>query len=204
LIQQRAAAIVRFILAEFAPLIGFLALSQIVGVKLAIAGTILIAIADSGWRLWRGVPFTRTYILFVVLTVGFGIIDLFSAVPFMLKYEAVVTNVVTGVIFALSATGPKPLVLEVAEQREGRQFTDDASRIFFRGFTLVWASYFLLKAAFYFWVAWSFTMTEAILVRKFVGSISLGLMLWLSYTQARRAFLLCQRWGLLPAMPEQA
>jgi intracellular septation protein A len=203
LIKKRLAAFVRFILAEFAPLIGFLVLSQIVGLKLAITGTILIAIADTGWRLWKGVPFTRTYILFVLLTVGFGVIDLFSAVPFMLKYEAVVTNVVTGVVFGLSAIGPKPLVLEVAEQREGRQFTDDASRIFFRGFTLVWAAYFLLKAAFYFWVAWSYSMTEAIIVRKFVGSISLGLMLWLSYTQARRAFVLCQRWGLLPAVPEQ-
>jgi hypothetical protein len=202
LIQQRAAAFGRFILAEFAPILGFLVLSQFVGVKLAIAGTILIAIADSCWRLWRGVAFTRTYILFAALTVGFGLIDLFSAVPFMLKYEAVVTNVVTGMTFALSAIGPKPLVLEVAEQREGRQYTDAASKTFFRGFTLVWAGYFLLKATFYLWVAWNFTMIEAVIVRKFVGSISLGLMLWASYTQARRAFLLCPRWGLLPAVPE--
>jgi hypothetical protein len=122
----------------------------------------------------------------------------------MLKYEAVITNTVTAGVFVLGAAGPKPLIQEVAEQREGRPFSSDAVRIFFRWFTLVWAAYFALKAAFYFWMAWTLPMTEALAVRALVGSLSLGLMLLLSYTQGRRAFFLCQRWGWLPAAPSTA
>jgi intracellular septation protein A len=199
--KDRINAVVGFALAEFSPLIGFLVLSWTFGLKVAIAGSVAIVAVDTSWRLWKRVPFTRTYILFVVLTVGFGIIDLLAATPFMLKYEAVITNTVTASIFILGAAGPKPLIQEVAEQREGRPFSSDAARIFFRWFTLVWAAYFLIKAAFYFWMAWTLPMAEALAMRSLVGSLSLGLMLLLSYTQGRRVFSLCQRWGWLPVVP---
>lgn len=199
--KDRIKAVAGFVMAEFSPLIGFLVLSWTFGLKVAIAGTVAIVMVDTSWRLWKRVPFTRTYILFVALTVGFGVIDLLSAVPFMLKYEAVITNAITAGVFVLGAAGPKPLVQEVAEQREGRPFSSDAARIFFRWFTLVWAAYFLLKAAFYFWMAWTLPMAEALAVRSLVGSLSLGVLLLLSYTQGRRLFYLCQRWGLLPAVP---
>ena len=199
--NDRIKAVIGFITAEFSPLIGFLVLSWMFGLKVAIAGTLAIVAVDTGWRLWKRVPFTRTYILFVTLTVGFGIIDLLSAAPFMLKYEAAIANIVTSGVFILGAVGPKPLIQEVAEQREGRPYTSDAVRIFFRGFTLVWAAYFALKAAFYFWIASTLPMTEALALRSLVGSLSLGVMLLLSYTQGRRAFFLCQRWGWLPAVP---
>jgi hypothetical protein len=136
MMKGRVKAVASFAVAEFSPLIGFLVLSWTFGVKVAIAGTVAIVIADSIWRLRRRVPFTRTYILFVVLTIGFGIIDLLSATPFMLKYEAVITNVVTAGVFVLGAAGPKPLVQEVAEQREGRPFSGGGIRMFFRWFTL--------------------------------------------------------------------
>lgn len=115
--KERIKAVVSFALAEFSPLIGFLVLSWTFGLKVAIAGTVAIVVVDTSWRLWKRVPFTRTYILFVTLTVGFGVIDLLSAEPFMLKYEAVITNTVTAGFFVLGAAGPKPLIQEVAEQR---------------------------------------------------------------------------------------
>jgi hypothetical protein len=74
--KDRIKAVVGFVTAEFSPLIGFLVLSWTFGLKVAIAGTLAIVVVDTSWRLWKRVPFTRTYILFVVLTVGFGIIDL--------------------------------------------------------------------------------------------------------------------------------
>ena len=185
--NDRIKAVIGFVTAEFSPLIGFLVLSWAFGLKIAIAGTLAIVAADTGWRLWKRVPFTRTYILFVTLTVGFGVIDLLSATPFLLKYEAVITNVVTSGIFVLGATGPKPLIQEVAEQREGKPFTSDAARIFFRWFTLVWAAYFALKAAFYFWMAWTLPMAEALAVRSLVGSLSLGVMLVLPRPATRQA-----------------
>jgi hypothetical protein len=202
--KDRIKAVLRFALAEFGPLIGFLCLSWSFGVKVAIAGTIAIVIVDTGWRLWKRVAFTRAYILSVTMTVGFGIVDLLTAVPFMLKYESVVTNAVTAGVFVLGAGGTKPLIQEVAEQRKGRPFEGDSIRIFFRWFTLVWAAYFAIKAGFYFWVAWTMSMMEAVAVRSMVGSLSFGLMIVLSYTQARRVYFLCQRWGLLQASTQQS
>jgi intracellular septation protein A len=197
----RIKAVLGFALAEFGPLIGFLLLSQFFGTKVAIAGTLVIVAIDSGWRWWKRVPLTRTYLLFVALTVVFGIIDLLSATPFMLKYEAVISNGVTGGIFVLGAVGPKPLIQSIAEQREGRPMSGEAVRIFFRWFTLAWAAYFFLKAAFYFWAAWTMPMAQAVVIRSVVGSLSLGLMLLVSYTQGPRLFLMCQRRGLLPPSP---
>jgi intracellular septation protein A len=201
MMMARIKAVLGFAVAEFAPLIGFLLLSQVFGTKVAIAGTLVIVAIDSGWRWCKRVPFTRTYLLFVALTLVFGTIDLLSATPFMLKYEAVISNGVTGAVFVLGALGPKPLIQQVAEQREGRPFTRDATRIFFRWFTLAWSAYFFLKAAFYFWAAWTMPMAQAVAIRSVVGSLSLGLMLLVSYTQGRRLFFLCQRWGLLPPSP---
>ena len=95
------------------------------------------------------------------LTLIFGLIDLASTSPFMLKYEAVVTNVATGLAFVAGALGEKPIVQEVAEQRGETFVATSEVRAFFRLFTLVWAGYFFLKAAFYVWVVWTLPMLKA-------------------------------------------
>jgi hypothetical protein len=117
----------------------------------------------------------------------------------MLKYESVITNLVTCGLFVLGAGGPKPMIQEAAEQRQGAPFPEGADiRHFFQLFTLLWAAYFFVKAGFYFWLAWILPMAQALAVRSVVGSISLGLMLALSVTQGRRMFDFCRRWRLLP------
>jgi hypothetical protein len=75
-------------------------------------------------------------------------------------------------------------------------------RAFFRLFTLVWAGYFFLKAAFYVWIVWTLPMLEAMALRSVIGSVTLGLMIALSVTQGRRLFFLCRRLGLLPKPDE--
>ena len=131
--MTRIKAVLGFVVAEFSPLIGFLLLSRFFGLKVAIAGTLAIVAVDSVWRWWRRVPFTRTYLLFVALTVVFGTVDLLSAAPFMLKYEAVISNGVTGAVFVIGALGPRPLLQEVAEQREGRPLSGEGSGCFSAG-----------------------------------------------------------------------
>lgn len=56
------------------------------------------------------------------LTVVFGTIDLLSATPFMLKYESVVTNAATGVVFAIGAGGAKPMVQSWQNNGRKRRF----------------------------------------------------------------------------------
>ena len=197
--MQRIVSILRFGLTEFGPLIGFWVLAAAFGTKVAIAGAVVIIVVDAVWRMRRGHRFTRLYLLTSGLTLIFGGIDLVSETPFMLTYEAVITNTVTGIAFVLGAYGEKPMIQEIAEQREGQPFPERADiRRFFELFTLAWAAYFFVKALFYLWTAWTFPMLEAMALRSVIGSASLALMIAISVTQGRRLFDFCSNRGLLP------
>ncbi len=103
--MPRLAAALRFALAEFGPLIVFWGLAATLGVKPAIFGSVLYILADAAWRWRKKLAFTRLYLLTSGLTLIFGLIDLASTSPFMLKYEAVVTNLATGFAFVAGALG---------------------------------------------------------------------------------------------------
>ena len=197
-LMSRLAVAARFVFGEFGPLIVFWALALTLGVKPAIAGSIVFILADAAWRWRKGLAFTRLYLLVSALTLIFGAIDLASASPFMLKYEAAVTNVATGAAFVVGAMGEKPIIQEVAEQRGESLPATAEIRAFFRLFTLAWAAYFFLKAAFYVWIVWTLPLLQAMALRSLVGSLSLALMIAVSATQGRRLFFLCRRLGLLP------
>jgi intracellular septation protein A len=196
--MTKLAAVARFALAEFGPLIVFWLLALAFGVKPAILGSIVFIIADAVWRWRKGLKFTRLYSLISALTLVFGFVDLVATSPFMLKYEAAVSNVVTGIAFVVGALGEKPIIQEVAEQRGESFVVTDEIRTFFRLFTLVWATYFFLKAFLFAWMAWTMPMLEAMALRSAIGGVSLGLMIAISVTQGRRLFFLCRRFGLLP------
>jgi intracellular septation protein A len=202
--MDRLAAAARFVVFELGPLATFWVLSAAFNVKIAILGSVLFIVADAAWRTARRQSFTRLYLLTSGLTIVFGAVDLMSATPFMLKYEAAVTNVATGIAFVFGALGEKPLIQEVAEKRQGSAFPNGAEvRRFFQLFTLLWAGYFFVKAAFYLWTAWTFPLAEAMAIRSAVGGASLAAMIALSATQGRRLFFLCRQLGLLPP-PEAA
>jgi intracellular septation protein A len=188
----------RVVLAEFGPLVAFWSLTLTFGVKAAIAGALVVILIDGAWRLWRGRPFTRIYLVVSALTLGFGAVDLYVATPFLIVYEAPITNTLTGVAFFIGAFGEKPMLQELAEQRPGTVIppTPEVKR-FFRLFTLIWASYFFLKAIAYLWIAATLPLTQALALRSLGGSISLVVMIGLSTTQGRRLFFLFRRLGWL-------
>lgn len=198
--MDRLVAAARFAVFELGPLAAFWILSYAFGVRAAILGSIVVIVVDAIRRRTQGLEFTRLYLLTSGLTLAFGAVDLMSAQPFLLKYEAVATNVATGVAFVVGSLGARPLIQEVAEQRRGGPFPGGAEiRRFFQIFTLVWAAYFFLKAGFYAWTASALPLAQAMALRSLVGGVSLGAMIALSATQGRRLFLLCRRLGLLPA-----
>jgi intracellular septation protein A len=198
-IGAKALALVQFALREFGPLIVFLVVSTWFGVKLAIALSIVTVIGESAWRWRRGEGFTVLYLLVSGLTLVFGAVDLYAASPFMLKYEAVITNIAMGVAFAFGAFGEKPMLQELAEHRAASPFpiTTEVRR-FFQLFTLVWAGYFVAKAALYAWLGFILPLTEAIALRSMIGTVSLAFLIAISSTQGRRLFFLCRRLGWLP------
>jgi intracellular septation protein A len=196
--MTKLVAVARFALAEFGPLIVFWLLAVTFGVKPAILGSIVFIVADAVRRWREGLKFTRLYLLVSELTLIFGFVDLVATSPFMLKYEAAVSNVVTGLAFLVGALGEKPIIQELAEQRGESFVATDEVRAFFRLFTLAWAAYFFLKAALFLWIAWTMPMLEATALRSAIGGVTLGVMIAISITQGRRLFFLCRRFGLLP------
>src|SRR5271168_1914274 len=140
--KSKVVGALRVVLAEFGPLVAFWGLTLTYGVKVAIAGALVIILIDGAWRLWRGRPFTRLYLVVSALTLGFGAVDLYAATPFLIVYEAPITNALTGAAFVIGAFGEKPMLQELAEQRPGPAIPPTAEvRRFFRLFTLIWAAY---------------------------------------------------------------
>jgi len=198
--MTRIVATLRFVAAEFGPLLVFWTLASLFSVKVAIAGSLVAILVDSGVRLYRRRPFTRLYLVVAALTLGFGVVDLCVATPFMLVYEAPITSALTGLAFGVGAFGEKPMLQEIAEQRPGASFPrTEETRRFFRLFTLIWAAYFFVKAAGYLYIAANLPLKEALAARSLAGSLSLALMIALSVSQGRRLFLAFRRLGWLGA-----
>jgi intracellular septation protein A len=199
---KRVLGFLRHIVLDFGALIVFWSGLYAFGIKPAIAATVVFILLDAlyRWR-WR-FKVTRIYLLTSTLAVVFGAVDLYAAHPFMIKYEAVVTNTAVGLFFVAGARGEKSLIQEVAEKRQrGEPFPDRADvRYFFRLLTLVWAGYFLVRAALYFWLGWILPLERALAVRVVIGGVSLALMIGGTTLLGRRLFFLCRWLGLLPAV----
>ncbi len=198
-------AALRFVLAEFGPLIVFWTLASLFDVRTAIAGSLAAILLDSGFRLYRRQPFTRLYLVISALTLAFGAVDLCVATPFLLVYEAPISNALVGLAFLAGAFGEKPMVQELAEKRPGADIpqTEEVRR-FFSLFTLIWATYFFLKALGYLYLAATLPLKEALALRSALGSLSLALMIALSVTQGRRMFHLFRRLGWLGVRTAEA
>jgi intracellular septation protein A len=200
--MQRIVGFLRYVVVEFGALVVFWVGLYAFGIKPAIAATVAFIVLDGlyRWR-WR-VEVTRVYVLASALAIVFGAIDLYATNPFMIKYEAVVSNAVVGIFFVLGARGEKSLIQEVVERR-GRDgpIPDRAdTRYFFRLLTLLWAVYFFAKAAVYLWLAMILPLEQALVLRTAIGGVSLAVMIVGLSLLGRRLFFLCRWLGLLPSV----
>ena len=202
--MARLLSILRFIVDQFGTMALFYLLLYTLGLKAAIAGSLVFLIADAIRRHRYGIGFPKLYILTSVLTFVFGGIDLMSETPFMIKYEAVVTSLIVAGAFGWTVFGPRPMLQELAEQQARASFPDRADvRAFFRILTLIWVAYFVARAAVYFWIGEALPIEQAMAIRPFIGTPSLVVMIVLSF-QGRHLFALLKRLGLLPVVAEDA
>ena len=200
--MARLRRFLRFLFGDFGPLIAFWAFYLPLGIRGAIGATVVYVIGDFVHRLRSGRRFTRIYLLSSSLAIVFGAIDLLAATPFMLRYEAVVTNVATGIFFIAGARGAKPLIQEFAEQRSG-PFPERADvQRYFELFTYAWAVYFFVKAAAYYAIGQVYPLATAMAIRSLAGGISLAVMILGSAAVGRRGFFLLQRLGWLPKVED--
>ncbi len=174
------------------------------GLRPAIAATLGFVVLDGARRLLRRTPVTRVWMLSNGLALAGGAIDLWATTPFMVRYEAIGTNLLTALLFLSGAFGRTSVVQEVAESWRGTPFEAGRPdlRAFFRAFTLVWAGYFLVKALVYLWIAAHLPLERALALRSMIGTASFALMILVSRRGAA-LFRLGRRCGLF-ALPAAA
>jgi len=163
------------VLFDFGGIVVFYALMYTAGLKAAIAGTLVFVAIDALRRRVQKLGFPKIYIMSTALVIVFGMIDLFAKTPFMLRWEGVLTNLAVAGFFLAGLRG-KSVFQELAEQQSGEVFADPHMLRLFRVMTLLWALYFLAKAAFDVWTGLTMPLARALAVRQIVGLVGMGAM----------------------------
>ena len=178
------------IFANFGPILVFWGGNHFGGLRIAILASIAYTMAEIIYSKINRKPITLFFKFSAITSLLFGCMDLYLNQSTFIHYEAVLTNVFTGVFFAFGAFAPKPLIQEFAEKTKRKSQYDSADmKLFFKLLTLVWSAYFFLKAGFYTRVALQpIRVEEKLALRSSVGGISLVIMLSISILGGRRLF----------------
>ncbi len=174
--MKRALSFLRWIIQNVGPLIVFLVVNNIVGLKPAIAATIIWSVGEiayiAGWKRERP---TQFFYFSVGTTLLFGFIDLYSDNTFLFRYESVLTNILTGVYFGATVFIGKPLIQEFAEKSRTipSLVETQSAKTYLRYLTMVWSGYFFVKAVIYFYLAESDLSIERVIsIRSVLGPVS--------------------------------
>jgi intracellular septation protein A len=166
------------------------------GLRAAIIGTLVFVPIDAIRRHKLRIGFPRLYILSTSLVLVFGLIDVFSRQPFMLKYEGAVTETIVGIAFAIGSRGRSIIEELVAQQQPDLQLPHH--RRFFQLITRSWSIYYFCMACVFLWVSQHFTLVHAVGIRQVASLVGAFTMALFSFS-GRFAFRLFQLLRLLPA-----
>jgi len=185
------------VFASVGPLIVFVAAEHLLSLRWAIGISTAYTAGEIIWRKAHKQKLDQIFIFTAAMTLGFGAIDLVLNQPVFLKYEAVGTNVLTGIYFGATAFAEKSLIQEAYEKAPGAKPVDADLAAYFRAFTAVWAGYFFVKAVGYFFIARAYDYDHALAIRTVVGNVSMFALVGLSWLCGERLFSLAKRLGLV-------
>lgn len=172
--MQHTRRFVFALLRDFGPLIVFVVANHFFGTKLAIAASMTAALAEFGYCKYRKQQLKTFFLFSIISTLIFGGINLYQETPFLVGYEPVITNVMTGLFFLASLFIGKPIIQEFAERAMSEPKPFVGNRLFYvRFLTWVWVGYFFVKAGFYAWVVAIMPFEQALATRAVVGQVSL-------------------------------
>jgi intracellular septation protein A len=195
-----------WVLRDFGPLIVFYATNHFFGFVPAIIATMVWSVGDVALVKLKKEKVSAFLKFSIAVSLGFGLVDLYFKGPFLFRYEAVLSNVVTAVFFGLTLRGEKSIIQEFAERRgiaTGKPVPINPDTVYyFRLCSMVWTTYFVLKASFYAWVAWRYDLERALAIRLAVGNISFYVLLGASIFLARPIIGQLRRMKLAPSTRE--
>src|SRR5450759_176156 len=139
---------------SFLPLIAFYGCEHFFGLKMAIAATVVVTVAELIYRKIRKEDPGAFFYFIAFTTIVFGLIDVYSAKTSFFKFEPALTNFVTGIYFAWGAWKPVPLILEFAQKaKKVPEVVSPELITYMRAMTWMWVGYLFIKSFAYLWIA---------------------------------------------------
>ena len=192
--MDRVKALLRSAVFDFGGIIVFYALLATLGLRAAIVGTVVFVPLDALRRHALRIGFPRLYILTTSVVLVFGLIDVFSKRPFMLRYEGAVTEGIIGIAFWVGSRGVSIIEELVMQQQPDLEIPN--RRRFFQLITRSWSIYFFCMAGFYVWIGQTFSLVHAVEIRQ-VASLAGALSMAVFSLSGRFAHSLFERLGLM-------
>jgi len=199
--MEKVRSTLKFLLMNFGPLIVFYVANHFFGLKMAIGISLVFTIAEVIYQKIKNEPITPFFLFSAIMSIVFGLVDLYLPHAVFFNYEAAFTNMITGIFFVIGAFGKKPLIQEFAEKRQKFERPSAPDLVyFFRIFTLVWATYFFVKAGLYVWLAQlPISTEEKMAIRGTAGGASFYAMLAISIFGGKKLYLFSKKMGWLPS-----
>lgn len=185
---------------DFLPLLSYFVGERYYGDKIGLILSVSFSVLVLVIYKVTKVQIPRLFYLVSALAIVFGVIDFFlNGSPFLIKYESVLTNFITGAAFLLSIKKDGSIIQDVSIKQGYFEEKDlDKSMIrFFKIWTLTWVSYFFLKAFIYFWIADYFGYKEGFFIRLVIGSTTFYALLFASIFGGKTSYFLFSKLGLI-------
>lgn len=119
--------------------------------RFALPACIVLIVFDTARRYRAKLGFGRLWWLFNSTALGFGFMDRLVGDRLSPDLFGALCALVLATVFTIGSLWRVPLVMQLAEQRQGQFAVSDGKRLrlerFFRLYTLAWALYFALRAA---------------------------------------------------------
>lgn len=198
--MNRVWSLLLFFLRNFGPLIAFQTVNFFAGTVAALWMSMAVVIGEGLWLAWRREKPSTLFLLSASVCLIFGAADLAMGGTAFQTYEAPLMNLFLAAAFGISLRDKKSLVQKVAEGKHDVSGLDEEDRrFFFRGFTVVWAFYYLVRAAVFLSLNLSHGALDGFWLRLVIGKISFVLLIAASTMAGRPLWILCLRWRLLPS-----
>jgi intracellular septation protein A len=172
---------------EFGPLLAFLILNSFIGLKPAIAVSLVWTIVEVIVLVWSRSKPTTLFVVSSSVAICFGILDLSLSGPFFLKIEVGVVNSAFAAMFGLSLFRERSVIQEIAERRERSLPEKDPEdrKFFFRCWTAIWCSYYLVRAIVFTSLNFTSNFPHSLLIRTGLGTVSFWALLGTSIFLSR-------------------
>ena len=100
--SEKIRGLLKFLFNNFGPVIVFYAVNHFYGLKPAIAVSTSYSVGEIAYKVRKRQKITGIFKFTAIITLVFGVIDLYAQQSFLFKYESAASNVFMGLFFAAS------------------------------------------------------------------------------------------------------